>query len=44
MQLRLIFHKTLNKNKLGVRKFQSHKLSKFSAIKKTVTGVKGGKG
>ena len=43
MQLRLIFHKTVNKNKLIV-KFQSHRLSSFSAIKKTVTKVKGGDG
>ena len=38
----LIFHKTVNRNKLKVRKFQSHKLGSFSAIKKTVTGVEGG--
>ena len=38
----LIFHKTVNRNKLKVRKFQSHQLGSFSAIKKTVTGVEGG--
>ena len=41
MQLRLIFHKAVNKNKLKVWKFQSHNLSSFSAINETVTGVGG---
>ena len=42
VELRLIFHKTINKNNLKVWKFQSHKLNNFSANKKTVTSVKGG--
>ena len=44
MQLRLNFHKTANKNKLKVCKCQSNRLSGFSAIKKTVTRVKGWRG
>ena len=44
VELRLIFHKTINKNNLKVWKFQSHKLNNFSANKKTVTSVKGGGG
>ena len=39
MQLHPIFRKTINRNKLKVRKYQSHSLTSFSAIKKTVTGV-----
>ena len=42
MQLHQMFHKTVNKNKLKVSKFQSHRISSFSAIKRTVTGVEGG--
>ena len=38
--LRSISHKTVNRNKLKVWKFQCHRLSSFSAITKTVTGVK----
>ena len=41
MQLRLVFHKAINKNKLNVWKFRNHRLSSFSAINKTVTGVEG---
>ena len=36
IQLYLMFHKTVNKNKLEVWKFQSHSLSSFWAIKKMV--------
>ena len=39
MQLDSIFYKTVNKNKLRVWKFQSHRFSSFLAIKETVTGV-----
>ena len=42
MQLSLIFHKKVNRNKLKVRKFQSHRLSSFSAIKKIVIRVQEG--
>ena len=41
MQLRLIICKTVNKNKLKVWKFLSHRLSGFSAVKETVTRVEG---
>ena len=44
MQLRLIFQKTVNKNKLKVQKFQSYGLSSFSTIRKIVIGVKVGGG
>ena len=44
MQLCLVFYKTVHQNKLKVWSFQNHKLSSFSAIRKTVTGVEGGKG
>ena len=44
LQLLLIFLKTVKKYKLEVCKFQIHRLSSFSAIKKTVTGVEGGGG
>ena len=43
VQLRLIVHKIINKNKLKVWKFQSQRLIKFSAIKKAGTGVEGGR-
>ena len=39
LQLHSIFYKTINRNKMKVRRLQSHRLSSFSAIKKTVTGV-----
>ena len=39
MQLRPIFYKTGNRNKLKFLIFQSHRLSGFPAIKKTVTKV-----
>ena len=39
LHLDLIFHKKVNKNKLKILKFQSHRLSSFSAIEKTITGV-----
>ena len=41
MQLGLIFHETFNKNKLKVL---SNRLSRFSAIKKTVTVMEKGGG
>ena len=44
MQSHLIFHKTGNQNKLQVLTFQAHRLSSFSAIKQTVTGVEEGTG
>ena len=44
MQLCLIFHKRVNKNKLKVGKFQGHGPSSFSTIKKTVTRVEGRRG
>ena len=44
MQLHSIFHKVVIRNKLKVLKFQSHRLSSFSAIKKTVTRVEVGDG
>ena len=49
MQLRthavtLSFHITVNRNKLKVWKFQGHWFGSFSAIKKTVTEVEGGRG
>ena len=44
MQLSLIFYKTVDKNELKIWTFQSHRLSSFSAIKKTVTGVEEGGG
>ena len=44
MQLRLICHKIVNKKKLKAWKFQSYRLSSFSAITKTVTGVEGKRG
>ena len=37
MQLLSFFYKTVNRNKLKAWTFQSHRLSSFSAIKKTVT-------
>ena len=37
MQLHTLFHKTVNRNKLTLWKFQSHRLSSFTAINKTVT-------
>ena len=43
MALRLILPKTVNENKLKVCKFESHKLSSFSAIKKNITGVEWGR-
>ena len=39
----LSFSQNVNKNKLKVWKFQSHRLSRFLAITKTVTGVEGEK-
>ena len=39
MQLPSIFHKTVNRNKLKVWKFHNHRISSFSAIKKTVIEV-----
>ena len=42
MQLRLIFYKAVNKPKLEVLKFQSHRLGSFQAIKKIETGVEEG--
>ena len=39
MQLRSSFHKKGNRKKLKVLKFQSHRVSSFSAIKKTAIGV-----
>ena len=44
MQLHSIFHKVVIKNKVKVLKFQRHRLSSFSAIKKTVTRVEVGGG
>ena len=41
MQLHLIFHKTVNRNKLKVWKSQNRRLSNFPVINKTVTGVEG---
>ena len=38
-QLHWMFYKTVNENKLKVWKSQSHRLSSFSLIKKTVSGV-----
>ena len=43
MQLVLIFNKTVNKNKLKVSNFRSHRPNRFSAITKAVTEV-GGEG
>ena len=39
MQLHWMFYKTVNENKLNIWKSQSHRLSSFSLIKKTVSGV-----
>ena len=44
MQLHLILYKTVKKNKLKIWKFQSHRVSSFSAIKKMVTRVGGERG
>ena len=50
LQLHSIFQKTGNRNKLkvliviGIVTIQSHRLSSFSTIKKTVTGVEEGGG
>ena len=44
VQLQLVFHKTVNENKLKVWKFQSHRFSSFLAIKRSVTGVERGRG
>ena len=44
MQLRSMFHKTANKNELKVLKIESHKLSSFLVIGKTVIGVWGSVG
>ena len=41
MLLHSIFHKSVNRNKLKVCKFQSHRLISFSAIKETVTVLEG---
>ena len=44
MQLRLVFHKTGNKNNIKEWKLKSHWLSSFSSIRKTETGVEVGVG
>ena len=40
-QLRSVFQKTAYKNKLKPLKIESHELSRFLVIEKTVTGVWG---
>ena len=41
VKLESILHKTVNRKKMKVWEFQSHTLSSFLAIKKSVTGVEG---